>query len=202
MKRLLLLDGHTTHLTIEVWEYCKEENIILFTTPPHLTHLVQPLDVGVFGPWKKNYRDAIDQSYQTGCTNFDKLEFLDSIYAVRKRTFKASNVVHAWKKAGLLPINPAIVLEPLKARLAYRRPPSPSTHRLGEYPTPTTSRSLHRMIKLLKDGGAEDLSYDTLVDKMLRGSQIVANQNTLLKRSLAATTAAEMRLQELRKESR
>jgi hypothetical protein len=201
-KRLLLLDGHTTHLTIEVWEYCKEENIILFTTPPHLTHLVQPLDVGVFGPWKKNYRDAIDQSYQTGCTNFDKLEFLDSIYAIRKRTFKVSTVVHAWKKAGLLPINPAVVLEPLKARLAYRRPPSPSTRRLGEYPTPTTSRSLQRTIKLLKDGGAEDLSYDTLVDKMLRGSQIIAHQNTFLKRSLAATTAAEMRRQELRKESR
>lgn len=50
--RLLLVDGHTSHLTKEVVEYCEQHKIILFILPSHSTHLLQPLDVAVFQPYK------------------------------------------------------------------------------------------------------------------------------------------------------
>ena len=49
-KRLLLCDNHSSHVTYEFIEFCLEKNIVLFFFPSHATHILQPLDVGVFGP--------------------------------------------------------------------------------------------------------------------------------------------------------
>ncbi|XP_063898723.1 uncharacterized protein LOC135119085 [Helicoverpa armigera] len=49
---LLLLDNHTSHLDIEVVETAKENNVVLLSFPPHCSHKLQPLDVGVYGPFK------------------------------------------------------------------------------------------------------------------------------------------------------
>ncbi|KAG9191048.1 hypothetical protein G6011_09136 [Alternaria panax] len=45
--RLLLLDGHGSHVTMEFIEYCHEHKILLAVLPPHATHTLQPLDVYV-----------------------------------------------------------------------------------------------------------------------------------------------------------
>src|SRR5277367_40730 len=47
-KKLLLYDGHGSHDTEEFKELAQANNIILYMFPPHLTHLMQPLDVGCF----------------------------------------------------------------------------------------------------------------------------------------------------------
>jgi hypothetical protein len=146
--RLLLLDGHTTHITIEVVEFCREEKILPFLTPPHLTHLVQPLDVGVFGPWKKYYTDAIDASFQSGCWKFDKMELLSVLDGFRKKTFKGSSIRSAWEKAGLFPFHPERVIELLKERVAPQTPPLPKEV-LDNFTTLYTARSLHRMTQQL-----------------------------------------------------
>jgi len=49
-KRLLILDGHTSHVNVEFCEFCKAHDIVLFCLPPHSTHLLQPLGVGLFAP--------------------------------------------------------------------------------------------------------------------------------------------------------
>ncbi|KAH8914497.1 hypothetical protein BT69DRAFT_1305018 [Atractiella rhizophila] len=53
--RLLIMDGHGSHQTIEFLEYALAHNILPFCTIPHSTHLCQPLDVGVFSPLSHNY---------------------------------------------------------------------------------------------------------------------------------------------------
>jgi hypothetical protein len=57
---LLLIDGHRTHLTLELSQFCSENGIILYALPPNTTHMVQPADVSVFKPlkteWKKTLR--------------------------------------------------------------------------------------------------------------------------------------------------
>jgi DDE superfamily endonuclease/Tc5 transposase DNA-binding domain len=47
--RLLICDGHDSHITGEWVAHCMDNNIILAILPPHSSHLTQPLDVGVFG---------------------------------------------------------------------------------------------------------------------------------------------------------
>ncbi|ODM19019.1 hypothetical protein SI65_05636 [Aspergillus cristatus] len=59
-KRLLILDGHSSHLTAEFDSFCKQHVIICLCMPPHTSHLLQPLDVGVFGPLKRAYGKLIE----------------------------------------------------------------------------------------------------------------------------------------------
>ncbi|RPA96297.1 hypothetical protein L873DRAFT_1925421 [Choiromyces venosus 120613-1] len=50
--RLLLFDGHSSHINAAFLEFCVSHNIIPYCLPPHTTHRLQPLDVSVFGPYK------------------------------------------------------------------------------------------------------------------------------------------------------
>ncbi|XP_059898453.1 uncharacterized protein LOC132450380 [Gadus macrocephalus] len=51
-KLLLLLDNHTSHLSIAAIDYCRANGIVLLSFPPHCTHRLQPMDISVFGPLK------------------------------------------------------------------------------------------------------------------------------------------------------
>jgi hypothetical protein len=57
-KRLLIIDGHGSHHTKQFIQYCDDHGIIPFGLSPHLTHLLQPLDVVVFQPYKHCGRDG------------------------------------------------------------------------------------------------------------------------------------------------
>jgi hypothetical protein len=50
--RILIRDGLGTHESLEILEYCLENNIILCRIPSHTSHKLQPCDIGVFGPLK------------------------------------------------------------------------------------------------------------------------------------------------------
>jgi hypothetical protein len=60
-KRLLVLDNHGSHTTPEFRSFCEDNGIILLWMPLHPSHLLQPLDVGCFGPLKT----AFSKQYQT-----------------------------------------------------------------------------------------------------------------------------------------
>ena len=61
-KRLLLLifDGHLTHFSIDVIKMAIETNIILMKLPPHVTDIMQPLDVAMFGPLKRKWNKVLN----------------------------------------------------------------------------------------------------------------------------------------------
>ena len=52
---LLLYDGHSSHISTSLIDWAKEKNLILFVLPPHTSHLLQPLDVGIYGLFKSYY---------------------------------------------------------------------------------------------------------------------------------------------------
>ena len=49
---LLFMDGHSSHFCPDTLALAHENVIMIFTLPPNTTHLLQPLDKGVFGPFK------------------------------------------------------------------------------------------------------------------------------------------------------
>ena len=57
---LLILDNHSSHLSIDVIDFCKANGIILLTIPPHCSHKMQPLDRSVYGPFKTYMNQACD----------------------------------------------------------------------------------------------------------------------------------------------
>ena len=50
---LLLFDGHMTHVSLGVIKKALEDNIIIVKFLPHVTDVLQPLDVSCFGPLKR-----------------------------------------------------------------------------------------------------------------------------------------------------
>ena len=45
---LLIQDGHASHITIELIEMARENNVSMLCLPSHTSHVLQPLDVEVF----------------------------------------------------------------------------------------------------------------------------------------------------------
>lgn len=58
--RLLILDGHGSHLTYDIIKYCMSRNIHILCLPGHSTHRLQPMDVGIFGPLDREYKKLVE----------------------------------------------------------------------------------------------------------------------------------------------
>jgi hypothetical protein len=54
--KLLFLDGHNSHISLEVIECAIANQISIICFPPHTSHILQPLDKGVYGPAKTAWR--------------------------------------------------------------------------------------------------------------------------------------------------
>ena len=61
-RRLLIIDGHGSHVTMDFIQYCDRNRILLCILPPHSTQTLQPLDVALFKP--------LSTAYVTGCAWF------------------------------------------------------------------------------------------------------------------------------------
>ena len=70
------MDGHESHNALHFKQYCKEKKIITLCMPPHSSHLLQPLDVGCFGPLKKAYGRQAEELMRNWISHITKLEFL------------------------------------------------------------------------------------------------------------------------------
>lgn len=65
-KQLLILDGHSSYLTAEFDNFCKQNAIICLCMPAHTSQLLQPLDVSVFGPLKSAYGKLLREHMGAG----------------------------------------------------------------------------------------------------------------------------------------
>jgi DDE superfamily endonuclease len=151
--RLLIFDGYGGHCTFQFIQYCDQHRIIPFCLPPHTSHLLQPLDVVVFQPYKHHHAKAVNYAIRTGCTDFNRLEFLAALPAIRKETFKPATIISAFKKTGLVPWDPKIVMDKVREAIrdeddiagqlkALNRPLTPPSNASYQPIRPTTPHSL------------------------------------------------------------
>lgn len=99
---MLLFDGHGSHLTKQAFDFCYKHKIILLCRPSHSTHLLQALDVGVFGPVSDEYRAVLLKHTKLGANySIDKLLFLQIVQKARVNAITPDNVKSAWAKVGL-----------------------------------------------------------------------------------------------------
>ena len=69
------MDGHSSHATVEFFHFCIQNKIICLCLPPHSTHVLQPLDVGLFSPLQKRYSEELDKWQRRGHTQINKGDF-------------------------------------------------------------------------------------------------------------------------------
>jgi DDE superfamily endonuclease/Tc5 transposase DNA-binding domain len=119
--RLLICDGHDSHITAKFIEYCMDHKIILMVLPPHTSHLLQPLDVGVFGPVKTALSSQVKRYINTGIAKLRKSEWLTSYVKARPLAITRSNIEAGWRGSGLWPLNPSKAIR----RLPRLSTPSP-----------------------------------------------------------------------------
>jgi hypothetical protein len=148
--RLLILDGHGSHKSVEFHKRCKEKRIITLCMPPHSSHLLQPLDVGCFAPLKKAYGRQAENLIRNRITHITKLEFLLCFKAAFFDSITESNIQGGFRGAGLVPFNPDAVLSKVDIKLCT---PSPvvAENALWHSQTPKNTLELESQSTLVKE---------------------------------------------------
>jgi hypothetical protein len=143
--RLLILDGHSSHLTPEFDQACEKNNIIACCLPAHSSHLLQPLDVGVFSVLKRLYGTAVESRIRIGLHHVDKSDFLAMLLSVRLQTYTIQNIKSGFSHAGIVPYEPQKVLSQLQIVIHEATPvpsrPSTSSSRTWSPKTPYNART-------------------------------------------------------------
>ena len=65
-KVLLILDNHSRHATLELYDLCRD-NITMLSIPPHTSHRLQLLDVTLFSPLKSVFKRECDIKIKSTC---------------------------------------------------------------------------------------------------------------------------------------
>ena len=112
--RLLICDGHDSHITALWIAHCMRNNIIFMVLPPHSSHLTQPLDVGVFGPLKTHMTSAIKPIISTEIHRLMKAEWHAAFVEARKNAFTIRNIRSGFCGAGILPFDPSKMVNCVK----------------------------------------------------------------------------------------
>jgi hypothetical protein len=141
--RLLILDGHGSHMTAEFDQYCRDHSIVVLCMPPHSSHLLQPLDVGCFAVLKRSYGRLVEHKMSLGINHIDKLDFLTLYQQARAQSLSEANIKSGFRGTGLVPYDPSAILSLLPA---VHRTPSPLMHPLQ--PPQWTTETPHNIIEL------------------------------------------------------
>ncbi|CUS22690.1 LAQU0S06e03818g1_1 [Lachancea quebecensis] len=122
-QRVLIIDNHYSHYCKSVLDYVAARKIVLLLLPPNTTHVLQPLDVGVFSCLKKKVRTLATEwcPHPSAGTDgkpryghFDILcNFMNALNHTLSFDFEQVKISQAFSTAGIYPpekslFNPAI----------------------------------------------------------------------------------------------
>lgn len=153
--------------------------------PPHSLHLLQPLDVGCFGPLKRAYRKQVENMIRNSINYITKLEFLLAVRVAIEATFISSNIKGGFRGVGLIPFNLEAVISKLNIQLQTPIP-LPTGNTTWEPKTPSNSLELAVQNQLIKEKIAcyQDSSSTAIneaVNQFLKGVHTIAHQLVILK---------------------
>jgi len=180
-QRLLILDGHNSHVNLDFIDYADRNRILLAVLPPHSTHRLQPLDIGMFSPLATYYSQEVNEflSNSGGLTHVTKRQFWAFFREAWKRAFTEKNVISAWEATGIHPFNPERVIA-----IITRNNTTPEPQHVR---TPTSARSLRRMFNRLQKEGHIDVEARSFLhasEKLATKLEISQHEIQGLKRAL------------------
>lgn len=207
--RLLVLDGHESHHSAAFEEYCRTNNILTLCMPAHSSHLLQPLDVGCFGPLKKAYSRQIENLIRTQITHVSKEAFIPAFVEAFKATMTKENIQGGFRGAGLVPYDPEVVISQLDIRLFTPTPENsrPATSHSWVSKTPQTTKDASLQTTLIKQRIVRhQSSFPTPIleamDLFAKGTAKVMQENILLRTELKRVQKANNELSRRRRTKR
>ena len=192
--RLLILDGHESHNSVDFHQYCEEHKIITLCMPPHSSHLLQPLDVGCFAPMKKAYGRQAELLMRSKITRITKLEFLPCFKGAFDASITRSNIQGGFRGAGLVPFDPEAVISKLAVRLCT--PPLPTVDESTWHSqTPRNTLEFGSQSKLIQEriqrhGNSSPTSMVDALNQLTKGAEMMAHSLVLVRNQVAELQAA------------
>lgn len=142
---ILFLDGHSSHLSLELSTFCEKEQIMLISLYPNTTHVSQPLDVSVFFPLKEVWKSVVREWRLKHPNN--KLKRTDFSKLLEGALGKLSNktLENGFKHCGLFPFSPEVIPN-LFDRQKRRKNAAEETVELAAYQKKTTLSYVEKFI--------------------------------------------------------
>jgi hypothetical protein len=106
----LILDNRNSYTTPESKAFCEDKAVVLLWVPPHSSHLLQPLDVGCFGPLQQAFSKQNQNLIRNHKFHVTKQDFIAYLYTALQTTFVPANVEAGFRRYGLQPFDPEAVL--------------------------------------------------------------------------------------------
>lgn len=136
--RLLIFDGHTSHVSLSLAVKAKENDVVLLRLPSHLTHDLQPLDKAVFGEVKKQWRTRLRCHARVRRDKITKADFPQRLKSALDAGLKSKNIISGFESTGIYPLNPRHALERVKTNTPFTaEPPSNPTEEPPSIPLTT-----------------------------------------------------------------
>jgi hypothetical protein len=107
---LLWLDGHSSRNSDEALKLLEENNVFCATIPGHTSHILQPLDCGVFKAFKSAMRRERGKVNPKSAADTRYMLLTAAAKAFHMATY-APDVLRAWNTTGIWPWSPAKLLE-------------------------------------------------------------------------------------------
>ena len=195
--RILIGDRYGSHMTYEFVKFCEDHNILLAFLPPHSSHLLQPLDIGVFNVFKHWHSEAIEAATAIGIDKFKKDDFLAGIHEIRTKTFKSSTIKRGFELTGLWPFDPDRIIDELPT---YGSDYAPSTPSSGTASTSTSTPKTIDRFKRLEDRinrFCADIDFtnqnvNIMMQKLSKGAVAARYEIEQLRWELHSTTQARL----------
>ena len=107
--RIIFLDGHSSHFSLELLRKARELDIKLIAYPAHCTHILQGLDVVCFAKLKRELAEEIRSWNESRQQGIRKRDFSGVFGRAYLRAFTPELVKSAWEAVGIYPYNPDII---------------------------------------------------------------------------------------------
>jgi hypothetical protein len=111
---MLWFNSAESHKTDEFKQLALDHNIILFCYPFHLTHLMQPLDVGCFQSYKHWHNCAVYSTVRHLELGYNTSSFLRDLLEIQDPTFTPKAIMSSFRKLGMWLPDLKVVLNKMK----------------------------------------------------------------------------------------
>ncbi|SJX65021.1 related to transposase [Sporisorium reilianum f. sp. reilianum] len=104
---LLIINGHVSHTSSTFLDALWRKNIIPICLPAHATHIMQPLDVSIFGPLTAAYQCLVTElAPHLAATGINKVQF-GTLYAqAQAKVLTSAAAMRAFQDSGMTTTHP------------------------------------------------------------------------------------------------
>lgn len=108
---VVFMDNHSSHLNLPLVTFCREKQIELIMLAPNSTHIMQPLDIAFFHPFKVAWKKCVPKwKSQQSIMRIKKEDFPHVLkFTLDSMRDERNIIISGFRASGLYPFNPKMI---------------------------------------------------------------------------------------------